>query len=182
VTETIATTKLRIFSGSVDWTPRTDLSLSAGYTYHHQTSTTDIIVPVGTPIFTSTRFLLGISEYYVRDKYFFFDIHARPIKRVSLFASYRINDDNGQGDRVITRPQDIITSYPFKNQMPEIKLAIRLTRNIDWNVGYQYYSYEETPQVSPFANPMVIFPAQNYTAHMPYTSVRFYFGKSAADR
>jgi hypothetical protein len=181
-TETIATTKLRIFSGSVDWTPRTDLSLSAGYTYHHQTSTTDIIVPVGTPIFTSTRFLLGISEYYVRDKYFFFDIHARPIKRVSLFASYRINDDNGQGDRVITRPQDIITSYPFKNQMPEIKLAIRLTRNIDWNVGYQYYSYEETPQVSPFANPMVIFPAQNYTAHMPYTSVRFYFGKSAADR
>ena len=181
-TETIATTKLRIFSGSVDWTPRTDLSLSAGYTYHHQTSTTDIIVPVGTPIFTSTRFLLGISEYYVRDKYFFFDIHARPIKRVSLFASYRINDDNGQGDRVITRPQDIITSYPFKNQMPEIKLAIRLSRHIDWNVGYQYYSYEETPQVSPFANPMVIFPAQNYTAHMPYTSVRIYFGKSAADR
>jgi hypothetical protein len=181
-TETIATTKLRIFSGSVDWTPRTDLSLSAGYTYHHQTSTADIIVPVGTPIFTSTRFLLGISEYYVRDKYFFFDIHARPIKRVSLFASYRINDDNGQGDRVITRPQDIITSYPFKNQMPEIKLAIRLSRHVDWNVGYQYYSYEETPQVSPFANPMVIFPAQNYTAHMPYTSVRFYFGKSATDR
>jgi hypothetical protein len=181
-TETIATTKLRIFSSSIDWTPRPDLSFSGGYTYHYQTGKTDIIVPVGTPIFPSTRFLLGVSEYYVRDSYFFFDVNARPIKRVSLFASYRFNDDGGQGDRVITRPQDIITSYPMTTHMPEVKLAIRLTRNIDWNLGYQYYSYEEIPHFSPFANPLVRFPAQNYTAHMPYTSIRIYFGKSAADR
>ncbi|MGB7208511.1 MAG: hypothetical protein WBD27_07620 [Pyrinomonadaceae bacterium] len=181
-TETISRSKARIFSGSVDWTPRTDLSLSGGYTYHHQNGTADIIVPVGTPIFPTTRFLLGVSEYYVRDSYFFFDISARPIKRVSLFASYRINDDRGQGNRVITRPQDIITSYPIRNHMPEVKLAIRLTKNVDWNLGYQYYSYKETPHFSPFATPAVIFPAQNYTAHMPYTSIRIYFGRNAADR
>ena len=178
----VADTKTRIFSGSVDWTPRTELSLSGGYTYNHLTGRTDIIVPVGTPIVSPTQFRAGVSEYYVRDSFFFFDVHARPIKRLSIFASYRFNDDNGQGSRIITRPQDIITSYPMTNHMPEVKLAIRLSRNIDWNLGYQYYSYEEVPQVSPFANPMVIFPAQNYTAHMTYTSVRFYFGKSAADR
>ncbi len=181
-TETIARSKIRIISGSLDWTPVSDLTLSAGYNYNFQNSTADIIVPVGTPIFTSTRFLLGSSEYYVRDSFFFFDVSARPIKRVSIFASYRIDDDRGQGSRLITRPQDIITSYPMRSHMPEVRLAIRLTRNIDWNLGYQYYSYSETPQTSPFANPAVLFPAQNYTAHMPYTSLRFYFGSSAIDR
>lgn len=181
-TATVANTKVRIFSGSVDWTPRTDLSLSGGYTYHHQTGRADIIVPVGTPIFPTTRFLLGTSEYFVRDSFFHFDITAKPIKRVSLFASYRLSDDRGQGDRVITRPQDIITSYPMRNHAPEIKLAIRLTNNIDWNIGYQYFSYRETSHFSPFANPLVAFPAQNYTAHMPYTSLRIYLGRSAVDR
>ncbi len=181
-TETISRSKARIFSGSVDWTPRTDLSFSGGYNYHHQNGTADIIVPVGTPIFPTTRFLLGVSEYYVRDSYFFFDVSARPIKRVSLFASYRINDDRGQGNRVITRPQDIITSYPIRSHMPEVKLAIRITKNVDWNLGYQYYSYRETPHFSPFATPAVVFPAQNYTAHMPYTSIRIYFGRNAEDR
>jgi hypothetical protein len=178
----IADTKSRVFSASLDWTPRTDLSFSGGYTYNHQNARTDIIVPIGTPIVTATQFRAGISEYYVRDSYFFFDVTARPIRRVSLYAAYRFNDDSGQGDRVITRPEDIITSYPMTTHMPEVKLAIRLTRNIDWNVGYQYYSYEEIPHFSPFATPLVRFPAQNYTAHMPYTSLRFYFGRAASDR
>jgi hypothetical protein len=177
-----ADSKTRIFSSSIDWTPRTDLSFSGGYTYNHQTAKTDIIVPIGTPIVTATQFRAGISEYYLRDSYFFFDVTARPIRRVSLYAAYRFNDDSGQGDRVITRPEDIITSYPMTSHMPEVKLAIRLTKNIDWNLGYQYYSYEEIPHFSPFANPLVRFPAQNYTAHMPYTSLRFYFGRAAGDR
>lgn len=181
-TETVANSKIRIFSGSVDWAPRSEIDFSAGYTYTHQTSKVDIIVPVGTPIFSSTRFLLGVSEYYVRDGFFFFDVTARPIKRVSLYASYRIDDDSGQGDRMITRPQDIITSYPIRFHMPEIRLALRLTRRIDWNLGYQYYSYTETPHFNPFPTPTVTFPAQNYTAHMPYTSVRIYLGRKAADR
>lgn len=182
VTDTTANTNLRIFSGNVDWTPRNDWSFAAGYTYTYQTTRTDIIVPVGTPIFTSTQFLLGLSQYFVRNNYFFFDVHARPIKRLSIYAHYTIDDDGGQGNRVVTRPQDIISSYPMTNQAPEIKLAIRLTRNIDWNIGYQYYSYKEVPPVYPFVTPQVIFPAQNYTAHMPYTSLRFYFGKGIGDR
>jgi hypothetical protein len=55
-------------------------------------------------------------------------------------------------------------------QSPEIKLAIKVTRNVDWNVGYQYYDYKES-----------IVGFQNYNAHLPYTSLRFYFGR-AGDR
>ncbi len=177
--DTTFVVKSRIFSGSVDWTPRPDLSLSGGYTYSHMTSRGDIIVPVGAPLFPSTRFLQGVSEYYMRDSYFYFDVTARPFKRMSLYASYRINDDRGQGDLVETRPQDFINSYPMRFNTPEIRLAFRVTRNVDWNVGYQYYSYSETLTQNPFITN--IFPAQNYRAHLPYTSLRFYFG-GAADR
>lgn len=159
-----AETVSRTASLTGEWVASPDLIFSAGYTFQRTTARTDIIVPVA-----GVR-LHGISEFFVRDSYFFFDVHARPIRRVSLFASYRINDDRGQGDRVSTRPQDIITSYPIRYQSPEIKLAIKLTNKIDWNLGYQYYDYKER-----LAAP------QNYNAHLPYTSVRFYFGR-AADR
>ena len=187
--------KIRIFSSNVEWTPRTDLSMSAGYTYTHHTSRADIIVPVGQPYFPTTRFLQGISEYYARDGYFFFDVTARPIKRLSLYAAYRVDHDRGQGDRIITRPQDIITSYPITFHTPEVRLAVKLTRNIDWNLGYQYYSYREVPYFNPFAAVpypvpaggapypfFQIFQAQNYMAHLPYTSLRIYFGRSTVDR
>jgi hypothetical protein len=172
--DTTLTSNSRIFSASLDWTPRPDLSMSAGYTYNHQTSRADIIVPIGAPLFPSTRFLQGISEYYMRDNYFYVDIHARPLKRVTFYASYRIDKDNGQGDRIETRPQDFVDSYPIQFQMPEARIAFRITRNVDWNVGYQYYSYREAPDRNPFIT--TIFPAQNYNAHLPYTSLRIYFG------
>lgn len=118
----------------------------------------------------------------MRDSYFYFDVNARPHRRVTFYASYRFNDDPGQGDRRITRPQDMIHSWPFRTHAPEVKLAFKLHRNIDWNVGYQYHSYRDESFVHPFAAPVVVIPAQNYTAHMPYTSVRIYFGRSSGDR
>ena len=167
---TVADTKSRYFSGSLDWTPRSDLSISGGYTMNRQTANTDIIVPVGAPLFPTTQWYLGKSFYYLRENYFFFDVSARPINRVSLYASYRISDDKGQGNLAATRPQDIITSFPLRYQTPEVRMVIKLTKNVDWNLGYQYYSYKEIPKIYPFI-------AQNYTAHMPYTSLRIYFGR-----
>lgn len=173
----IANTKSRIFSAHADWTPLQQLSLSAGYTYHHLTSETDIVVPLA----TLTR---GTSQYYMRDSYWFFDISAQPIKRISIFASYRLSDDRGQGDRFPSAPQFIISSYPYKLHAPEARVAIRLTRNIDWNVGYQYFDYSERilstipPPFPPFTVPAVLPPApQNYSAHLPYTSLKIYFGR-----
>jgi len=159
-----ADTRSYTFASNVEWEPMPELALSTGYTYQHLNAETDIIVPVA-----GLR-LPGISQYFVRESYYYFDVHATPIRRLSIFASYRISDDKGQGSRVSTRPQDIITSYPMTFQSPEIKLAIRLTRNIDWNVGYQYYDYKER-----------LVNAQNYSAHLPYTSIRIFFGR-AADR
>jgi len=155
-----ANVKTRIFSGSLDWTPVDKFSLSTGYTYQDLTSKTDIRVPVGGVI------TQGISQFFMRDNYAFFDITAQPVKRISLFASYRISQDNGQGNRVSLLPQNIITSYPFRLHSPEARLVFRINKNIDWNLGYQYYDYSEKLGIN-----------QNYSAHLPYTSLRIYFGR-----
>jgi len=37
---------------------------------------------------------------------------------------------------------------------------------LDWNVGYTYYNYNDR-----------FFSSQNYHSHLPYTSLRIYFGR-----
>ena len=105
----------------------------------------------------------------------FFDISAKPVRRVSVYASYRLDLDKGQGDRVsspitVANP-NFITSYPMQFITPEIRIAFRINRNIDWNVGAQYYNYHDTQT-----------PFENYKAFLPYPSLRIYFGGRAEDR
>ena len=71
-------------------------------------------------------------------------------------------------------PGTLITSYPMNFQSPEARLAIKLNRHFDWNLGYQYYAYNESNLVNTF--PASVRP-QNYHAHLPYMSLRLYFGR-----
>ena len=101
-----------------------------------------------------------------------FDTTAQITPRVTLYAAYRINKDLGQGNHLADptgNPGYLITSYPMSYQSPEGRLAIRLNNRLDLNVGYQYYNYRESPLIS-------ISP-QNYHAHLPYASLRIYFGR-----
>ena len=113
-----------------------------------------------------------MTPAYVRNNFFFADVTAQLAPRVTLFTSYRINDDNGQGSRLadpVGTPGFLISSYPNTYQSPEARLAVRLHRRLDWNVGYQYYNYNESAIVGPRP--------QNYHAHLPYTSLRIYIGR-----
>lgn len=154
----------RSYAGSLDWSAMEELTLSGGYTYRELDSFTPILIPV------SGQLRRGISQFFIRDHYAYFDVSAKPADRVSLYASYRISRDTGQ-DIFSTVPENIITSYPMNFQSPEFRVAFRINRNIDWNVGYQYYKYKDE-----------FTPIQNYRAHLPYTSLRIYFGNGAADR
>ena len=159
--------KSRIFTSSVDWTATSSFSVSGGYNYHWINS--HAIVDY---FFNSVQHPLGNSLYLVRNNYFFVESVARLAPRATLFAGYRINKDNGQGNRVADptgRPGTLIASYPMSFQSPEARLAIKLHHRLDWNVGYQYYNYNESTIVGPRP--------QNYHAHLPYTSLRIYFGR-----
>jgi hypothetical protein len=158
--------KSRVFTSSVDWTVNPRLSFSTGYNYNRQTS--DAVVDY---FYNSVRHPNGHSLYFMRNHFFFLDAVSQPFRRVTFYAAYRVNKDTGQGELLADptgTPGSLISSYPMSYQSPEARLAIRVNRRLDWNLGYQYYNYNESPLVS-------IRP-QNYHAHMPYTSLRFYFG------
>lgn len=170
----VANVRSRMFSAYVDWVPDPKYSISTGYTYHYLTSKTDIVVPLA-------ALTKGFSEYEIRDNYGFIDFSAQPHNRISFYGSYRFNIDQGTGNRAQTVAERIISSYPFQLHMPEFRVAIKLTKNIDWNVGYQYNNYKEKLQIGYFpqdnaATFTTYLPNQNYRAHLPYTSLRIYFG------
>src|SRR5262249_47454556 len=149
--------KGQVYSGTADWTPQPQWSFSGGYTYNHLTTNTAIRVPVG-GVFTA-----GTSQFFIRDSYINFDVSAHPVKGVSLYAAYRIDFDRGQGNLFSTTVFNLLTSYPMQFLTPEVRVAFKLTKNVDWNVGYQYYNFHDSQT-----------PNQNYRAHLPYTSLRIY--------
>jgi hypothetical protein len=160
-------TSSRLFTSSVDWTPTSKISFGTGYNYNWINS--DAVVDY---FFNSIRHPLGHSLYFMRNNFFFVDTTAELFPRATLYASYRINKDNGQGARLadpIGSPGILISSYPMSFQSPEARLAIKINRRLDWNLGYQYYNYNESVLVGPRP--------QNYHAHLPYTSLRLYIGR-----
>lgn len=160
-------TKSMIFTTSVDWTPSSNLAINTGYNYNWLNS--DAVVDY---FYNSVRHPLGHSLYYMRNSFFYIDTTLRFAKRATLFTSYRVSHDNGQGSRLadpIGNPGTLLSSYPMTFQSPEARLAIKLNRRLDWNFGYQYYNYNESRIVGPRP--------QNYHAHLPYVSLRLYFGR-----
>ncbi|CAN5499343.1 hypothetical protein BH10ACI3_BH10ACI3_22470 [soil metagenome] len=182
--------KSRFYNGTVNWDPNSKVSVSGGYTYRTQDSFTPVIFPYQactTPACTAgtSVWANSYSQFLMHDTFWFAEIAATPVKRVTLYATYRRDKDTGEDGVVspiipLTFPppgtgvavyKNIIGGYPMTFTQPEFRVAFRLTHNIDWNVGYQYYKYED-----------VHTPSQNYTAHLPFTSLRIYFGGGVADR
>jgi hypothetical protein len=159
--------KSRTFTSSVDWTANSRLAFSTGYNYNWVNS--DAVIDY---FFNSIRHPEGHTLYFVRNNFFYIDTTARLHPRATLYMSYRVNQDNGQGNRLADptgTPGTLINSYPMNFQSPEARLAIRINRRLDWNFGYQYYNYNESALVGPRP--------QNYHAHLPYTSLRLYIGR-----
>ncbi|HEX7312823.1 MAG TPA: hypothetical protein VF297_02825 [Pyrinomonadaceae bacterium] len=168
--------KSRTFSSSIDYTPGSRLFFSGGYNYQWVNSDAVVRYTYAVPPATvpANGFYTGHALYYVRNNFFHLDVTAQPLRRLTFFVSYRINNDDGQGGRVSNMPGGtFISSYPMSYQSPEGRLSLRLHRRLDANFGYQYYNYNE----SKFRQVGVNVPAQNYHAHVPYASLRFYFGR-----
>ena len=164
--------KSRTFTSSFNWVPTSKLSFNTGYNYNWVNSDAVVDYFFQVPPAASVRHPIGHSLYFQRNNFFYIDTVAQLCPRVSLYASYRVNQDNGQGNRLADptgTPGTLINSYPMSFQSPEGRLAIKINRHLDWNLGYQYYDYNESALVGPRP--------QNYHAHLPYTSLRIYFGR-----
>jgi hypothetical protein len=165
-------TKSRTFTSSVVWSANSRLSFSTGYNYNWVNSNSVVDYFYQVPPAASVRHPFGHSLYFMRNNFFYIDATAQLARRVTFFASYRVNQDGGQGNRRADptgNPGTLISSYPMNFQSPEGRLAIRINDRLDWNLGYQYYNYNESFLVGPRP--------QNYHAHLPYTSLRVYIGR-----
>lgn len=187
--------KSRFYSGSVTWDPNAKVNVSGGYTYRDQNTFTPVIFPYGVCLTTActgtggtaTLWNAGYSRFFMHDHYGYIETAFTPVSRLSIYAAFRMNKDTGQDGLVSPlinadlNPRqtagglpvfaNIIGGYPMTFTTPEVRMAIRLTNNIDWNVGYQYYKYTDVNN-----------PALNYKAQLPFTSLRFYFGGATANR
>jgi len=153
--------KSRVFSSSLDWSPNERFALNGGYTRTNVTSDADII------LFLANVKTFGQSRYFLRDNFVFMTGYVQLSSRATLFGGYRLHNDPGQGNRFSTT-SSLIGSFPYEMQSPEAKLVFRLHKNVDWIAGYQYFGYEvPVPNTS----------TQFYHAHLPYTSLRIYFGR-----
>jgi len=153
--------KTRVFSSSVDWSPNERFALNGGYTKTNVTSDADIILALaGVQTF-------GQSRYFLRDNFVFMTGYVQLFSRATLFGGYRFHNDPGQGSRFSTA-SSLIGSFPYEMQSPEAKLVVKLHKNVDWIAGYQYFGYEVPPPNTS---------TQFYHAHLPYTSLRIYFGR-----
>jgi hypothetical protein len=173
--------KSRVFTSSVDYSPNARLSFSGGYNYNWVNSDAIINYAYAVPPFatgapgTAQASVTGHSLYFVRNSFFYFDTVAHLFPRWTLYAAYRINKDTGQGNQ-LSNPApgvaQVITSYPMSYQSPEARLSFRFNRRLEWNAGYQYYAYNESDLIRTGQSVR----AQNYHAHLPYVSLRIYFG------
>ena len=144
-------TRSRAVSASVDWDPNPKYSLSGGYIYNRVHTNAAIQLAV----LGLTGLQNGTSLYFVNDNFVFVNARMQIHPRAVISIGYRIDNDSGQGNLVPVSALQLISSYPLKYQSPEAKVSIRITRNVDWNAGWQYYDYKET-----------LFTNQNYRANI----------------
>ncbi len=152
--------KSRVFTSSVDWSPKEKFSLNGGYTHSRITSDAQIIF-----FLTNNLKTFGESRYFQRDNFVFVSGFVQLHPRAQLFAGSRLHKDPGQGDRLSTTSV-LIGSFPYEYQSSEAKFVVKLNKSVDWIAGYQYVDYKEQ-----FIN------RQFYHAHLPYTSLRISFGR-----
>ena len=161
----------RTFTSTVDWTPNSRYFIGGGYTYQHVTSDVGIIF---VPSVAPARPLTGVSQYFMRNSFFYFNGGFQLHPRLSFYARYSINRDTGQGDRVTNDAAGLfIRSLPMRFQTPEVRMVLKINNRLDWTIGYQYYDYKENIR-GLFPD---LFVNQDYRVHLPYTSLRFYFGR-----
>jgi hypothetical protein len=170
-----ASFKSRIFTSSLDLMPTSRFTINMGYNFNWVES--DSLIDYSY-LSSSNSAIRGHALYFMRNNFFYIESTARLTPKVTFYSAYRVNRDNGQGDRIsdpsATGARTIISSYPMSYQSPEARLSIRLNRRLDWNLGYQYFNYNEDAFLRTFpGSPR----AQNYHAHLPYMSVRLYFGR-----
>jgi len=153
----------RNYSADAAWMPRDWFSLDAGYSKLH------LDTVGGIAYFATGQFVTGQTSIYISN------IHAANLtarfdfkKRADLLIGYSHTQDTGDGRSgsfsFLPAGFDSAQTFPLSFRSPLARISVRLTEKIRWNVGYQYYGYNER-----------FFNGLDYRAHTGYSSVLWSF-------
>ena len=95
--------------------------------------------------------------------------------RADFYVGYNITKDTGDGRASDALQQTTpagqllysVQTFPLTYQTPLLRLSVKLTAKLRYNIGYQYYGYHEE-----FG---LLSDDQSYRAHTGYTSLLWSF-------
>jgi hypothetical protein len=160
----------RTYGADASWTPNDWFAIDAGYTKLHLNTLGGL-----------NFFVFGQATQF--NSLYISNIHTANLgarfslaKRADLFVGYSHSQDVGDGRSTadglapgagaatVLDPFLAVQTFPLKFVSPEARISVRLNPRLRWNVGYQYYGYNEQ-----FTN------FQDFHAHTGYSSVLWSF-------
>jgi hypothetical protein len=162
----------RTYSLDASWAAKKWVSLEASYTRLHLDTIGGIDYFAGSPF---AREVSGTHSIYISN------IHAANLglrfaltTRADLYIGYNITKDTGDGRASeVAQPSAIgqvfynVQTLPLTYQSPLLRLSVRLSEKLRYNLGYQYYGYNE--QFGLFST------YENFHANTGYTSLLWSF-------
>jgi hypothetical protein len=159
--------KSRTYSLDASWGPREWLSFDGSYNKLHLNTIS------GIAYFLQGELVNGNSVYISNIHAVNAGVRINIRRRVDLYAGYSRVQDVGDGrsrnsgisaPNVSVDPFFLAQTFPLSYSSPLARLSFKLNTKVRWNIGYQYYRYNEE-----------FFDRQNYRANTGYTSVTWAF-------
>jgi hypothetical protein len=157
----------RNYSAGAAWTPRDWFTLDASYSKLH------LNTAGGIAYFANSQFIQGEQSLYISNLHIAnVTAHFDLKKRADLLVGYSHTQDTGDGRGTALGPGtgsalpafEAAQTFPITFLSPMARFSARITGKIRWNVGYQYYGYNQL-----FLN------GEGYRAHTGYSSVLWSF-------
>ena len=163
----------RTYTGSASWNAKSWLSVDASYSKLHLDTVGGLVFFAGLPgdpVLTNAQSIF-ISNIHAGNLGLRFPI----TKRADVYVGYNITKDTGDGRASDSLAQTTavgqllysVQTFPLTYQTPLLRLSVKVTAKLRYNVGYQYYGYHED-----FG---LLDVNQSYRAHAGYTSLLWSF-------
>jgi len=172
---TAYSSRSRTYNAEASWNVRPWASLDGSYSKLHLDTIGGIVFFAGLPEFATNQEITGYQSIYVSN------IHSVNLgfrfalsKWADLYVGYNLTKDTGDG-RSSLAPQPTavgqllynVQTFPLTYHSPLARVSIRITEKLRYNLGYQYYGYNE--QFGLFST------YQNFHANTGYTSLLWSF-------
>lgn len=165
----------RQFGGNLAWSDAAGrFTVDAGYARLHLDTASGIfnfLPETGGSLTRNSLYTSNLNTVH-------FGGRAQFSERLTLYLGYTLAKDTADGRDAISVADpvmggypsfgfdgtNLINSFPLSYQSPQARLSVRLHDRLSWNFGWQFYNYAER-----FSG------AQNYHAHVGYSSFRWNF-------